>query len=64
MDLLEHLINERPVLFARYVCYFVFAVIAAIMALIKQYKKKQAQQPQSPYRQDTTVGELYKVNGK
>lgn len=39
MELLEHLINERPVLFARYVCYFVFAVIAAIMAL-KQRKNK------------------------
>jgi len=64
MELLEHLINERPILFARYIGYLVIAIVSIITALIKRNKKKYAQQPQSPYRQGTTVEELYKVNGK
>lgn len=40
MDFLEHLINERPVLFARYVCYFIIAIISVVTAMIKRYKNK------------------------
>ena len=40
MDLLEHLINERPILFARYVGYLVIAIVSIITALIKRNKKK------------------------
>ena len=65
MDLLEHLINERPILFARYVGYLVIAIVSIITALIKRNKKKQAQQaPIAVSHKDMTVGELYKVNGK
>ena len=40
MDLLEHLISERPILFVRYIGYLVIAIVSIITALIKRNKKK------------------------
>ncbi len=39
MDLLHHLITERPVLFARYVIYIVSLIIIIIMVIIKKYNR-------------------------
>ena len=39
-NLAEHLINERPILFARYIGYLVIAIVSIITALIKRNKKK------------------------
>lgn len=40
MELIEHLINERPVLFVRYVGYLIIAIVSVATALIKRYKKE------------------------
>lgn len=40
MELLEHLIDERPILFVRYIGYLVITIVSIITALIKRNKKK------------------------
>lgn len=40
MDLLNHLILERPFLFLRYVIYALILIISIIMMIIKKYKNR------------------------
>lgn len=40
MNLIDHLINERPVMLARYIVYAVIAIIGVLTSIKAKNKKK------------------------
>lgn len=62
MTWLIDFITERPVLFARYVCYIAVAVAAVVGIIIKRRKTKQADKTVCPKGESTMISFCINLN--